>query len=436
MGIAAIVRLLQFVLPLLISTFATTAAAAAEDGGKRLYDLISSNEFDAARRHLRQQLKGRRDIALHAAHLEGLIAMQMGEHERAILIFRKILTVEPQFDPSRMALARALNVSGDREASRLHLEMLANGSQDSDLQQFAARTLRAMNEHRSHGASLQFSLLPSTNVNRGTSNSTFNIGPFEFIIDDNSRKTSGLGVSMGGNAFKNFRVDDKRAITLRGGANLKKYKDTNDYDDATLSLGLDYRRIFGWIATSVGPAVRYKFAAGDPHMLAYGLAGGVNVPVGSRSQAGAAISVMHQDYVDLDYRDGPKVSTNFTLQHLLSASTRLAGTIAFEFERTDRPHLDHNDILFKLEAHHEWRGGLITSAFASYQPSYYDGDFPTTGEPRTDHEYSIGGRVAHRSFSIGGFAPQLTYEYTTKSSNVSFYDHESHDVGLSMTRNF
>ena len=87
-------------------------------------------------------------------------------------------------------------------------------------------------------------------------------------------------------------------------------------------------------------------------------------------------------------------------------------------------------MLLKLKTNKAWRGGFLTSAFVSYQPSHY------VGEPRISHEYSIGGHVAHRSFFIAGFAPQLTYEYTTQSSNVSFYEHESHDVSLAMTRNF
>lgn len=42
----------------------------------------------------------------------------------------------------------------------------------------------------------------------------------------------------------------------------------------------------------------------------------------------------------------------------------------------------------------------------------------------------------NRNWSFQGFAPRFSYEYTRQKLNVSFYDYDSHDIDVTLTKLF
>jgi hypothetical protein len=99
-------------------------------------------------------------------------------------------------------------------------------------------------------------------------------------------------------------------------------------------------------------------------------------------------------------------------------------------------HLDHDDVSASLELDKEWEGGFLTSLWGTVAEHQYLGPFPSMEEARSDRLISVGASVASRKFTIGGLMPKLSYTFTRQFSNVAFYDYTSHDIDLSLTRNF
>ncbi|MCT7375812.1 surface lipoprotein assembly modifier [Chelativorans salis] len=409
---------------------------AGADSASVLVRLVTEGRYAEARRELRRQVAGKPDAALHIAHLEGVIKAREGDLASATKIFRAILAAEPNFLPSRVELARTLLRAGDAEASTYHFEAIARGSGDPALQRFATRYLENIDSARTHGFSFYLSALPSTNVNKGTGNRTFEAGGLVFTIDEESRQASGVGAATGGAAFKTFRLRKDIALTASGTADLKKYQNTTRYDELALGANLALSRRMGRVTAAIGPTFEYRWAGWDPYLVRYGATVGAKAQVGQRNTVGLSFTALAQDYVDLDYRDGSRFAGSLIWRRLLSPSVSVSAKVGVDAERTQRRHLDHNDLVLRLQVDKEWRGGLMTSLFGSYENHHYLGAFPGTDHRRQDDKFSIGTSFSHRRFSIGGFAPQITYQYSKQRSNISFYDYESHDLGLNLTRKF
>ncbi|WEX07524.1 surface lipoprotein assembly modifier [Chelativorans sp. AA-79] len=407
-----------------------------QHGADRIAVLVRAGDDDGARAVIRRIMRGKPDAALHVAHLEGVIRMRDKDYKEAIRIFRLILSVEPNFTPARFELARALLRTGDRDGSSYHFQALARGSDDAPVRHLAERYLDRIDGSRDYGFSYYFSLLPSTNVNKGTHNRTFEAGGLVFAIDEDSRKASGVGAGTGGSAFRTFRLDESYAVVASGWADIRKYSETTESDEIGVGGSVALSRRAGRLSWAAGPAVEYRWAAGDPYLLRYGITAGVRAVVGERNTVSFSLSSRVQDYVDQDYRDGHIHIAGLSVRRALSQSDALAARLGLTFERTQRRHLDYDGASLGLEYDKEWRGGFMTSFFGSFEWRDYLGNFPATDHRREDRLFSIGAGVSHRKLNFAGFTPKATYKFTDRKSNVSFYEYESHDFGLALTREF
>lgn len=399
--------------------------------------LLAQGDFALARAVLRRAVAGQPSADLDMAHLEGLILERQGRYEEAIRKFRAILTRAPNFLPSRVELAKALYLTGQTEIADHYFEAIELGTEDAGLKRLAQSFRTRIRADRLYGASGYIAVLPSTNINKGTYNGVFMVGGVPFRIADQSRAASGIGVGVGGEAYRAWHAGPQTTYTISAALDLKKYTGTDDYDQLTLTANPTMQRQYGSTLLRFGPLVQYEWAAWEPYLLRYGFSGTAARPLSRRSVLTANVTVLEQDYAAAyDYNDGWLASGSASLRYFLSPafSVSLRGTVTAE--RTQRDDLDHNDYRIQLQADREWRGGLLTTVFVAAEEHHYLGKFPLTSITRHDTEIDVGGSVAFRSVSLAGFAPQLTYQYTDQRSNITFYDYHSHDLGIALIRDF
>ncbi|XKG99661.1 surface lipoprotein assembly modifier [Pelagibacterium halotolerans] len=354
----------------------------------------------------------------------------------AIAVFRALLAAEPDFTPARVELARALRMKGETDAAYHHFELLANSGVHPALRQLAVDAMEAMRSDRPYGASVRFALAPSTNFNKGSGQETYDFGDLVFSIDDDSRAKSGLGVALGGTAFGAYRLDENNELTVSFDGDVTKYIENSDFDHALVGAELTYTHRREGLMVGLGPVARYQWSGWEPYLASYGLAMQAASPIGPGDIVSASFEVLARDFTELDYRDGWQATGTVGLQHHFSPSTSLSVSFGTTLERTQRAHLDHNDVVFGVVLRNEWDGGLITSLSGSYEHHAYLGDYPAAGAPRTDHKVTLGATVAHRAIEIAGFTPQVSYQYSRQFSNVSFFDYDSHDIRLGLTQYF
>jgi len=425
----------------LVLVFVLTAAIpfktyAQDDIGPVLAQMLAEARYGQARALLSQTLGDRPDAALHLAHLEGVIAMRQGRMQEAIAVFRALLAIKPDFIPARVELAHALRLSGAYDAAFHHYELLAEGGVHPALRQMATGALNAMRAERPYGASVRFSVVPSSNFNKGSGQETFEAGDLVFSIDEASRAKSGVGIAFGTTAFNTFTLTDTNSITASVDADVTKYAEGAEADFAALEGSLAFTTRGDNLTFAVGPVAEHQWSNWEPYLARYGVRSQASVPLGPRDIVTASFEALAQDYAEADYRDGSRLTGTIALKHALSPAASISISAGGTLERTQRPHLDHNDFVVGMVLRNEWDGGLITSLFGSYEHHNYLGDYPGVGEPRNDHRISVGTTLSHRDLNIAGFMPQITYRYSRQISNVSFFDYDSHDVSLSLTQNF
>ncbi len=422
----------------LLLLFAVPAAAqgTVPETGAVLVRLVAEARYDEARAVLTAQVAGQPDAALHQAHLEGIIRVREGQLDEAIAIFRAILSAAPDFAPARAELARALHMSGDADAAYQHFEIIAHSTADPLLERMANTAMRAITNDRPYGFSIRGALLPSSNVNRGSSQDVFDAGGMAFSIDETSRATSGIGISVGGSGFATARLDSDHALTASLGLDIRKYAQGADFDQVSLNGSLMLTGQYDGVTVGVGPVATYTWQGWRPNLAQYGVSARAILPMSTQDVVTASFQVLAQDFVTSDHRDGWKTSGALAWKHYFSPARSLTINLGGTIERSQRLYLDHNDISAGLRLDSEWEGGLITSAFGAYERHNYLGDFPLAATPRRDDKITLGATVSHRAITFAGFMPQLTYQYTRQFSNISFFDYDSHDVSLELSKRF
>ncbi|GLQ53774.1 surface lipoprotein assembly modifier [Devosia nitrariae] len=410
-------------------------AGEAEAAGPALAHLVAQGDFEEARRLLRAGLEGQPAAPLHLAQLEGIIRQRQGRTSEAIDIFRAILSAAPDFTPARMELARALRVSGDTEAAYHHFEILSRAGDHPVLRQMAATAMSAIAADRPYGFSGHVALLPSTNVNKGSGRTTFTAGGLEFVIDDDSRAASGIGLAVGGDAFGRLQLGNAHALTAALGLDIRKYENA-DFDEASLEGELMLSHETAAFRLDLGPTGAFHWQGWEPYLVQYGVAARFAAPLSPRDLVTLSFEALAQDYVDLDYRDGWRLTTAASFQHAVSPSLSVWVSLGGTLERTEREHLDHSDVVAGLGVSKEWAGGLITTLFGSYEYHGYLGNYPATSAPRRDDKVALGVTLSHRAINLGGFTPQASYQYSRQFSNVGFFDYDSHDLNLGLSKKF
>lgn len=409
--------------------------------GSRLDQLIAEGKIDEARALLRASLGNDVESGLHIAHFEGLILMRQERYEEAIDVFRQILNVEPNFLPSRVELARALYLTGQTGAASFHFNAISMGADDIGMKRFAQGYLERIAAEKPYGFNGYFGFVPSTNVNRGTQQKTVTTEFGTGAINPDSRQQSGIGAAAGVSGFRNVALGGGGSgLSFAGSLDVKKYFSGTTYDEANFSASASFTRKWKRHAFRIGPTADFTLYGWAPALVRYGLSGGASFQVGPRTGATVSVAVLRQDYLTQDFRDGWLVAASTNVSHMLSPSLAMGIGVGITAERaTNAVDLSHNDIWVRLQADKEWKGGMLTTVFAKYENHRYLDAFSVFfgfRDPRIDDRVSVGFRLAHRRLSWMGFAPQLTYEFTRQFSNIAFYDYMSHDVGLTVTRNF
>lgn len=411
------------------------SASTVGEQATRAIQLVGQGDFETARDVLREAVAGRPDAPLHQAQLEGLILRRQGRNREAVEVFRFILSREPNFTPARIELSSALAELGDSDAALHQLQVIELGSDDPEIRRQARSFGESVKDRRAYGFSGYVTVLPSTNLNRGSGHTVVKVGDMDFEIDEEGRKQSGVGFGVGGNAYRSFYLDGQTRLTWAGAVDLKEYSG-KEFDELALSTNISLARRFGRLELQAGPTIDYRLLAWEPHALRYGVSLGGSFDLRPRTRLYSGGTWLRQDFQSQHHRDGWTFLGYAGVRHAFSPSLAASLTGKLGVERTQRDYLDHDDFEITAQFDREWSGGLITSFAVAAGAHEYLGDFPGLGLARRDKVWSAGTTLMSRTLSFNGFAPQLQYEYTRQYSNVSFYDYDSHDINVIFTKRF
>lgn len=404
--------------------------------GETIAQAMQRGDADAARAALTKQVAGRQDAGLHRAHLEGMIALRQGDPDTAIEIFRGILSVAPDFEPSRLWLIRALQLSGQHHSAITQARRLATQTEDARLRDQLLNQITTARDTRRGGVALRFALLPSTNITAGTSTETVLIDGVPFTLDPGSRAASGVGVTLGATAWHSWSLSPSWDAIASASLDHRWFNTEFKPDETDLALRLDaaFRGKRG--SVSFGPRFALLFQDGDRARRQAGVGMSAIYLAAPRLRVFLTAEVLRQNFPQAPFRNGTRASATPGMQWALSQQTILTVELPILRETARAPHLAHTDLALGVGLSTQIGRGFNLGVGTLAGRNAYDGAYPGFDIARTDRVRSLRLNVSHDRLQFRGLMPEISVTRKWQSSNIPLHKMTTTDVALSLSRRF
>ncbi len=428
-------------------TLTAPMSASAQSAGVDILELVQQEKYDDARAELAKTPH----TDLDAVFLEAQIFTRQGNPEEAVRIYRAILAVQPDRIEIRQVLARTLLEMGDLEAARFHFRTLLETDRRPGIVEQYANVLRQIERNTPSGVSATFAIVPSTNINRGTTNTFVQSGdPTSGTINQSSKETSGVGIQIGVNGFLRFPREQGGLYTASASAIQVIYSDPiYNVFQPTLALKFENGSQAGIWSWEVFARRTFRRDVSQPSGIV-GVPG--TVSNSSSNSYGFALSgrraltapniltysaVLQQTEFDsLTNQSGPTGTFKLGIQRNLSPSTAINGGIALGRGLPKGDSFKYRSAGVEFGLSKSWTGGWATFVGVESGVRWYDANFGFTGTKRNDRYLTLTGSVLNSTFSWQGFSPRVTCSIQTNASNIGFYDFDATECNVLLTRGF
>ena len=392
--------------------------------------LIAAGKFDEAR----SQLENRGASDLEKAFYEGLILHRQGKYKEAVALFRQILNARPEQVPVRQALVSSLIALEDFEAADYQLDQLIEiDPNENNLTQYHT-VKRRIYEKRPFGFSTSFTLVPSTNINRGTTNSVFSTGIGDFPIDEEGKQKSGVGASLTFSGYRQFQLESAR-LRLHGSLTGVFYKES-DINQYGAKLWAEYRKPIERGYWQLAPKVTLIYLDNKKAYNTKGLDFTWLKQTSPKNIWTYKIGGYYGDFYDQDYRNGVYLNGSVSLRRKITSSVSVIGKLGLGAGRPDAGHLQYDKYLASVDVIKSWSNGWLGSVGVELEHRPFRENFTAVDYPRRDNAKTLRFSLVNRNFTIWGATPRLSCAVKDVHSNVAFYDYSVQECAIGFTRRF
>ncbi|MXO63840.1 tetratricopeptide repeat protein [Qipengyuania oceanensis] len=351
-----------------------------------------------------------------------MLASSTGDWGRAGGLLRRILDEEPGAQRARLELARVQSEMGQLDAARKTLREAQAGGLPPDVARLVDRFSAALRDRRPYGASLNFAFAPDSNVNRATRSDTLAtvIGDFDLAKEDKQR--SGIGVSIGGEAFARLRLDEATTIVTRAGIASNIYR-RGRFNDHLLvgSIGPEFDLSSGRLLLSFG--AQRRWFGGEQVYNAWDLQARWQRPIGRRTQVQATLGYAYYDYRANELQDAHLVSATGSWERALSRRSGMSVTLGGTRQIARDPAYSSVSGQVGLVG---WLDLSRTTLFGAlhYQHSENDRRLSIYPKRRSDDYLKAGIGATFRGLSWHEWAPQFKLSWESNRSPIEIYDYQ------------
>ncbi len=393
--------------------------------------------------------------------------------DEAVASYRHILEERPDLAGARLELARVLFERGrcleepddliehllgdDCEAAAHHFRRALAGDLPPDIAAAVQRFLAAIQARKRVSGSFDMALAPDSNVNSGTSASSFASRlrnfftgePLEFELDRRARETSGVGaiVSTAGEYRHplELRLFDHAASRLRLGSSLyrREYRGSR-FDDMTLRFYAGPQLLFPRGHASLLAQASRRWFGGEPVSWSFGPRLEGIVRVGTALWLAGGAERMERRHRHSKASDGPRTGLDASLTWEATPALALGLRAGLARDRARRADLrsrtrrlgaftlvDLPPLLgiggFGFDLYHD-------VLFTRYdQPGY----FLISADARRDRTSISRLSVSNDRLELFGFVPALSLVHEQRQSNIArVFDYRRNRAELTMRRLF
>lgn len=406
------------------------------DSGKsaEAYALLAPHEFE---------LSGNQDYD----YLLGVAALDSGQPDKAIIIFDRVLAVNPQFAGARLDNARAYFALGNLDQARKEFETVQGQNPPEGAKAVIQKYLAAI-EQRSKPkintltAYAEGSFGHDSNVNASTSQNQINVPALGVPVTLSTNNLEKSSYYFGGAAGVEFTHAVKPGINLFVGADVKK----RDNPDASM---FNTGSVDGHAGIKLGEDTNvYTLSLQKGRFY---LGGNPN-----RDTTGAVIQWQHTvnpqnqfnlfgmnnwiRYVDQSLKaeniDQTIIGGNWVYALDPSARTIVAPTLflGHESEEHTRANGDKNLVGARLSAQHSLKDNLTMFGSLGYQYGHYLRENVAFLTKRLDHQYDLAAGMSWQFAEGWSLRPQLAY--TRNNTNIAIYKYDRTDLSVAVRWDF
>ncbi|MGR6331196.1 surface lipoprotein assembly modifier [Sphingomonas sp. XXL09] len=418
---------------------AQTDAGPAHLGAVDVFDLAgraAAEGRDADALKLYDALSHDPDVEVRSEALfrKGQLLAAQERWREAALAYRLLLDAKPGAARVRLELAMVLARLGDEIGARRQLRLAQAAGLPPDVAEQVSQFSRALRSPKRLGGSVELTLAPDTNVNRGTQARTLDTVIAPLLLDRDARETSGIGLRLRASGFAKQPVTDRISLIARatGSADLYRSGSTNDIL-ATALLGIEWRGPRDQMGVTYGIGKRWY--GGRAFADTYPLTGEWLHQIGRTTQLTANVSRSAIRYDRNRLQDGTLYDVSLSAEHALSAQSGIAigGGV------TRQTALDPSYASWSVgPLVYGWREWGRTTVFASATGRRLIGDERNLLFTDKRQEWFLSSRVGliARQWSVHGLSPTVRVGFERNFSTVSIYDYQRTFAELGLSRTF
>ena len=352
----------------------------------------------------------------------------------AAVLLRQVLDQSPDAAAVRLKLAMLLYKMGDEESARRELRALRSADLPPNVARFVDRMAASLQSTKPFGLQVELALAPDSNINRATRSDTLGTVFGDFAVDEDSKARSGLGASARVRAQGRFALSDGVAFVARTSleANLYRHRAFNDIS-LEAAAGPQWR--LGNIRLSAEAGVGEQWYGMKPYQRSLRLAASAVAPIGTVTQLRVDASARQADNRLNDLQDGRGLSAQVVLEHALSPSLMVAGSLgADRFKAADAAYSTRS-----------WRAGVAayreigsTTLSLGFDIGRLKADdrLQLLPQARSDRSMRLSVGAVHRRLAVAGFAPLTRLVIERNRSTVEFYDYKRVRTEIGIVRAF
>jgi hypothetical protein len=324
------------------------------------------------------------------------------------------------------------------------LRRAAQVAPTEELRAAAVENFRAVRAQTPWSYSIGFSVVPSSNVNNGSTAETIEIAGLPFVLSGDARALSGLEITLSGSVRYRFEGFDGQPATLYAGAAFQRVvlsdeakeqapeAEAADYAFDAFEVGYS-QVVSSWdedVVIRLDGIVGRNRYGGEP--LSNYVRGGVvtNWAIGDRSLATLSASLERQ--VRFDEGDRSAWVTRLDARRIWQVND--AGDIfgiggGVRRARSDSIEIENDAVQFSVD--YTWDEPVIGPATLGLGLDLEYRDYPAspyTSDGRQDTFVALTATIGAPGWNFYGFGPTMTIEASRTESNVSLYD--ARDLGV------
>lgn len=415
---------------MLTLVFAGTAHAAPDE--IQIAQLIRTGQPHKAEALLQHSDPDKADILFFQA----LKAKHAGDYKRAARLLHQVLVEKPDHLNARREQAHVFMLDGRYGLAETGFETLIEIDPDPATHKLYRKFLNRINRRKPYGLSGYFSFVPSTNINRGTNNLIYDSTIGAFVIDPDSRASSGIGAEAGLYGFYRWTLDNRRRNILSWNLQGTVYEN-DDYNTVTANLKFNHERLLGQrTKLGFGPHYRYNWRSDDADNHGYGLNLTLLHALSPQDRLTVAATHEYRKFFDRRYNNGPLTRFSLSYEHQQSATLAYNMGLSYTVSKPRADHAIYNSTGISAGFDKAWDGGLVTGFGVNAGLRDYDNIYPLFPRPRNDSYYGISASLRHNDFTIMGFSPQTNCSYQVNKSNIAFYDYDVTECTLRIIKQF